>query len=230
MLEEDPVAGTVAPAEPTRLASPMLSGARRGGTTIGHPADGAAGQPPSRVDLLRVLTGLRHLRASAEPGRVFSELAGVCVPALCDDIVITIEEAGGHRYRIRQPANATPPAATTHSNTDAAQAVSAVSSSAATVEQSDTGGPARVGADVVRVTVTSVPGGGPAYTATVVCSWRTGYRPTDTDVALVGVLADHAAGVVHRERTLGQLTHPATAGRSGSPWTGRNGSPPPPGC
>jgi hypothetical protein len=96
--------GTVAPGQPTRLASPALSGAPRDGTTIGHPADGTPGQPRSRVDLLRVLTGLRHLRASAEPGRVFSELALVCVPALCDNVVITIEEAGGHRYRIRQPA------------------------------------------------------------------------------------------------------------------------------
>jgi len=213
MLEEDPVAGTVAPAEPTRLASPMLSGARRGGTTIGHPADGAAGQPPPRVDLLRVLTGLRHLRASAEPGRVFSELAGVCVPALCDDIVITIEEAGGHRYRIRQPATIPTPNVTNH---DAAQPGSASSTCGLqAADEPDPAGPVRVGMDAVRAVVSSVPGGGPDYTATVVCSWGTGYRPTDADVALVGVLADHAAGVVHRERTVGRLTDQGAARQIG---------------
>ena len=36
----------------------------------------------SRVDLLRVLTELRHLAGSTEPGRGFSELAAVSVPAL----------------------------------------------------------------------------------------------------------------------------------------------------
>jgi hypothetical protein len=55
----------------------------------------------SRVDLLRV-TGLRHLAGSTEPGRVFSELAAVSVPALRDEMVIQITEAGTHRYRIRR--------------------------------------------------------------------------------------------------------------------------------
>lgn len=86
--------------------------------------EGGASETASRVDLLRVLTGLRHLRASTEPGRVFSDLAGVCVPALCDEVVITIEEAGGHRYRIRQPATPRPPATGT-SNTVVGQSFSA---------------------------------------------------------------------------------------------------------
>ena len=58
---------------------------------------------PGRIDLLRVLTGLRHLAGSTEPGRVFAELAAVCVPALCDDMIVDIEEDGGHRYRIEGP-------------------------------------------------------------------------------------------------------------------------------
>ena len=41
----------------------------------------------SRVDLLRLLTGLRHLAGSTEPGRGFSE----------------ITQASAHRYRIRRP-------------------------------------------------------------------------------------------------------------------------------
>jgi hypothetical protein len=64
------------------------------------PADVDAGR---RVDLGRVLTGLRHLSAAAEPARVFTDLAAVCVPALCDECVIEIVEQGGHRYRIRRP-------------------------------------------------------------------------------------------------------------------------------
>ena len=63
---------------------------------------------PGRVDLLRVLTGLRHLAGSTEPGRVFAELAAVCVPALCDDVIVDIEEDGGHRYRIRRPGGSEP--------------------------------------------------------------------------------------------------------------------------
>ena len=66
----------------------------------------AAVVAPGRVDLWRVLTGLRHLTGSTEPGRVFAELAAVCVPALCDDMTVDIEEDGGHRYRIRRPGSA----------------------------------------------------------------------------------------------------------------------------
>ena len=51
-----------------------------------------------QVDLQRVLTGLRHLVGSAEPGRVFAELAAVCVPALCDEMIVDIEEAGDRRF------------------------------------------------------------------------------------------------------------------------------------
>lgn len=67
----------------------------------------------------------------------------------------------------------------------------------------------------MRTTVTSVPGGGPQYTATLICCWHTGYLPTDADVALVGVLAEHAIGVVHRERTLGRSTDQAIARQVG---------------
>lgn len=46
---------------------------------------------------------MRHLSAAGEPARVFTDLAGVCVPALCDECSIEIVEQGGHRYRIRRP-------------------------------------------------------------------------------------------------------------------------------
>ena len=73
------------------------------GPLLTEEARGGAPERP-RIDLGPVLTGMRHLPASAEPARVFSELAAVRVPALCDDCVVDLEEDGGHRYRIRRPA------------------------------------------------------------------------------------------------------------------------------
>ena len=73
---------------------------------IAGPVTGAvpAGE---RVDLGRVLTGLRHLPAG-EPARVFTELAGICVPALCDECWIEIIEQGGHRSGSGGPARGSP--------------------------------------------------------------------------------------------------------------------------
>lgn len=52
---------------------------------IGAQADHDAPARGPRVDLPRVLAGLRHLQASPEPVQVFAELAAVCVPALSDE-------------------------------------------------------------------------------------------------------------------------------------------------
>ena len=152
----------------------------------------AAGEA-QRVDLRRVLTGLRYLTGSAEPGRVFADLAAVCVPALCDEMVIDIEEAGNQRYRIRRPG--TP---VNRSSSDLPQ-------------QGGAAGLATVNGQSVTVRVTSLPASGPAFTVRLFCTWHPGYSPTDTDAALVGVLADHATAVVHRERTTGQLADAYTA-------------------
>jgi hypothetical protein len=143
---------------------------------------------PGRVDLLRVLTGLRHLAGSTEPGRVFAELAEVCVPALCDDVIVDIEEDGGHRYRIRRPGSSPATGATTGDL------------------RAEPGAPEiRFMGRSVIVRVGALPGGGPDYTARLFCSWHTGYTPTEADAALVGVLADHATAVVHRERATARL-------------------------
>jgi len=214
MLDKETVTRTAATGMPAGAPASALCGPSVDGRHGDFTAAAAAIQSPSRVDLLRVLTGLRHLRASTEPGRVFSELAGVCVPALCDEVVITLEEAGGHRYRIRQPAPA--PANTPKTS----NGVAAHTLSGGTGHPVDPPGPVRVAPDTVRAVVSSVPGGGPAYTATVLCSWRTGYLPTDADVALVGVLAEHAAGVVHRERTMGRLTDQEAARQVGDALDG----------
>ena len=77
-------------------------------------------------------------------------------------------------------------------------------------------GQAIVTGQSVTVRVTSLPGGGPEFTARLVCTWHPGYAPTDTDAALVGVLADHATAVVHRERTTGQLADSSTAHQVGA--------------
>ena len=151
-----------------------------------------AGEAP-RVDLQRVLTGLRHLTGSAEPGRVFAELAAVCVPALCDEMTVDIEETGNRRYRIRRPGTAVK------------------SSSDDLAPQGGAVGQPVLNGQSVTVRVTSLPGGGPEFTAQLICTWHPGYAPTDTDAALVGVLADHATAVVHRERTTGQLADSAKA-------------------
>ncbi len=117
-----------------------------------------AGEAP-RVDLQRVLTGLRHLTGSAEPGRVFAELAAVCVPALCDEMVIDIEEGGDRRYRIRHPGTA-------------------VNRSSEDLPQQDGGavGLPTLNGQSVTVRVTSLPGGGPGFTARLIESSRVWWR------------------------------------------------------
>ena len=93
------VFGRPAETEATEATDPA-AGPVTGVLGENDPADVDAGR---RVDLGRVLTGLRHLSVAADPARVFTDLAAVCVPALCDECVIEIVEQGGHRYRIRRP-------------------------------------------------------------------------------------------------------------------------------
>jgi hypothetical protein len=175
----------------------------------------AGGTERWRVDLGRALTGLRHLRGSPEPGRVFSELAAVCVPAICDEMTIDVSEAGMHPYRIRRPA-------------PSLLGVAAAGPSAGPMAAYGSGRVVLVGS-TVTVTVGSLPCGGPDYTARLVGVWHTGYAPTEADATLLEVLADHASAVVHRERTTRGLTDPATAGRrdprGGQPGPRGHGAP-----
>jgi len=175
---------------------------------IAGPVTGAA-HAGERVDLGRVLTGLRHLPAAAEPARVFTELAGVCVPALCDECVIEIVEQGGHRYRIRRP----DPGQSAHraaTNGAAAEATGAVLGAAA---WSGNGAAVTVSGGSVLARFGNPPGGGPGYTGEMVCIWRRGHLPSEADAALVGVLVDHATALVHRERTTARVADAGTAGQ-----------------
>jgi hypothetical protein len=161
-----------------------------------------------RVDLGRVLTGLRHLPAG-EPARVFTELAAVCVPALCDECWIEIVEQGGHRYRIRRPG----PGQSAHraaTNGAAAEATGAALGAAA---WSGNGAAVTVSGGSVLARFGNPPGGGPGYTGEMVCIWRRGHLPSEADAALVGVLVDHATALVHRDRTTARVADAGTAGQ-----------------
>lgn len=165
----------------------------------------AAGQS-QRIDVQRVLTGLRHLKGSVEPGRVFAEVVAVCVPSLCDEMIVDIEETGTQRYRITRSGIQINRAAT-----DLPQ-------------QSGALGLPTVSGQSVTVRVTSLPGGGPGFTVWLSCWWDRGYSPTDTDAALVGLTAHHATAVVHRERTIGTIVDSATAYRPEAATGGGNES------
>lgn len=172
----------------------------------------------ARVDLTVVLQGLRHLDVSGEPARVFTELAGVCVPVLCDECVIWISEQGQHPYRIRRAGTAVPtdaaaiPAALlTSSPGDGTTVLDGSASGAASVEITEHG---------VITRFVSPAWGGPDYRGVMVCRWHTDHTPDDTEAALTGVLVDHATALVQRGRTpaagsarapAGQAPHPGPA-------------------
>jgi len=163
-----------------------------------------------RVDLGRVLTGLRHLPAAGEPARVFTELAGVCVPALCDECWIEIVEQGGHRYRIRRP----DPGQSAHrAATNGAATAGATGAALGAAAWSGNGAAVTVSGGSVLARFGNPPGGGPGYTGEMVCIWRRGHLPSEADAALVGVLVDHATALVHRERTTARVADADTAGQ-----------------
>jgi hypothetical protein len=161
-----------------------------------------------RVDLGRVLTGLRHLPAG-EPARVFTELAGVCVPALCDECLIEIVEQGGHRYRIRRP----DPGQSAHRAATNGAAAEATGAAVAAAAWSGNGAAVTVSGGSVLARFGNPPGGGPGYTGEMVCIWRRGHLPSEADAALVGVLVDHATALVHRERTTAGVADQGGAGQ-----------------
>ena len=177
---------------------------------ITGPMSGAVGGG-ERVDLGRVLTGLRHLSATGEPARVFTELAGVCVPALCDECVIEIVEQGGHRYRIRRPGPG--PGRPVDGAGTTAAAVPATAAAGPAPRWSGDGAAVTVSGGSVMARFGNPPGGGPGYTGDMVCTWRHGYLPSGSDAALVGVLVDHATALVHRERTTAGVADPGAAGQ-----------------
>ena len=177
---------------------------------IAGPVTGAV-HAGERVDLGRVLTGLRHLPAVGEPARVFTELAGVCVPALCDECLIEIVEQGGHRYRIRRPGPG--PGRPVDGAGTTAAAVQATAAAGPVPRWSGNGAAVTVSGGSVLARFGNPPGGGPGYTGEMVCIWRRGHLPSEADAALVGVLVDHATALVHRERTTAGVADQGGAGQ-----------------
>jgi hypothetical protein len=156
---------------------------------------------PGRIDVPAAASGLRHLEASPEPVLVFSHLAAVCVPAVCDDVVIDLVE-NGHGYRIRQPANA-PTRQPQHVRSDS--------------------GPV-LGPHTVTVTIDAPEPdqSGPGFTGTLLCTWRDGYEPVTADASLIGLMIDHAIALIQRERLTGRVTELADRAQSLSKTLTRN--------
>ena len=124
-----------------------------------------------RINLPWVTSAVRHLVGSVEPARMFSQLAQVCVPAISDACTIDLVEEGGHRYRIRQPA-----------------------------ENPPNGGQLDEEELVAKADFSSAGAGGPRFSGVLMCTWFDGYRPVDADSALIGLLVDHTTALVEHER------------------------------
>ena len=129
-----------------------------------------------RVDLPRVTASVRHMVGSLEPSRTFSDLAQVCVPAIADACTIDLVEQGGHRYRLRRPGENL--------------------SSGAGFDDREL---------VAEADFASDGAGGPRFSGVLVCTWFDGYRPSESDVALLALLVDHTTAMVEHERLLARV-------------------------
>lgn len=155
---------------------------------------------PGRIDVVATVAGLRHLEPSPEPALVFSHLAALCVPTVCDEVVIDLVE-NGHGYRIRQPA------VTLRRPLDPETRLISNSRSVA-------------GALLGRHTVTVAIGSPDPdttdadFTGTLVCTWRDGYQPAPADASLIELMVDHAVALIQRERLTGQISELAEQSRT----------------
>jgi ANTAR domain len=174
---------------------------RREAHSATAPGVGSAGT--GRIDIPWVTDGLRQLTPSVEPARVFSELAGICVPALADACTIDVDEQCGHRYLIRQPVPV--PGRETIRPVPAGSKSSSPDARSAPV----------VGEDTVTTFLSSKGENGPDYTCEVVFRWNDGYRPNTVDAALIGLIVDHTAALVRQERLTEHLAE-LSAGADGS--------------
>lgn len=172
---------------------------RGGGETSPEAATPATG----RIDVPWITRGLRHLNASVEPAKVFSELADLCVPSLADECTIDVDEQCGHRYLIRQPV---PVAGRETIRSVTAGGAAPVNSPSAPI----------VGADSVTTFFSSVGENGPDYTCLVTFRWTDGYRPNHTDAALIDLIVDHTAAVVRQERLSEHLADLTAGAEDGS--------------
>jgi hypothetical protein len=156
-----------------------------------------------RIDIPWVTDGLRQLAPSVEPARVFSDLAGICVPALADECTIDVDEQCGHRYLIRQPVPQ-----------PARESIRPVPSGSK--PETDTPSAPVVGTDSVTTFLSSTGENGPDYTCEVVFRWNDGYRPNTADAALIGLIVDHTAALVRQESLAEHLADLTAGAEDGS--------------
>lgn len=161
-------------------------------------ADGGHGEQRSRVQLNRVLSGLRHLDASDEPARVFAGLAQVCVPALCDECLIEVTERDMNPYRIRRIRPGLVPIIPSgeRSLLDGVPPIMVDGKADPFGVAVESEGP------IVYARFGSSASGGTVYHGVMAFGWHSDYTPVRSDSALVGVLVDHAVALVHRERSV----------------------------
>jgi hypothetical protein len=123
---------------------------------------------------------------------VFSQLAQICVPAISEGCTIEIVEEGGHRYRIRQPAE-----------------------SPWRAEELGRG-------STVHAEFSSDGAGGPRFSGTLVCAWLGDCRPSAADSALIGLLVDHTTALIEHERLTARVDElQDAAGQGGLMLPGR---------
>jgi hypothetical protein len=131
-----------------------------------------------------VAAGLHRLTASADPSVVFSHLAELLVPTLCDEAAAVVHVgAEAAAWRQHQPATADLTAIPAQRGESGW--VLTVTTPAHTDFKSDSAGP--------------------HYVAVLTCRGR-GQGPTGQEVALLQLAAHHAAAVVHQARQQ-QLLH-----------------------
>jgi hypothetical protein len=174
---------------------------RGGGDTAEVPGGGTPAT--GRIDVPWITRGLRQLSATVEPAKVFSELAGLCVPSLADECTIDVDEQCGHRYLIRQPV----PVAGRETIRPVAAAASAPMPSPSVPI---------VDADSVTTYLRSIGENGPDYTCVVIFRWTDGYRPNQADAALIGLIVDHTAALVRQERLSEHLADLSAGADDGS--------------
>jgi len=150
----------------------------------------------ARVDVVRAVTGLRHIEPSTEPALVFTHFAAVCVPAVCDSIVIEMVE-DGHGYRIVQPAQHGPVGPTMPPSG---------------VPTTGTDGPV-FGPGRFTLTIPSAadPVAGQPFMGVLTFRWHDAYQPTGADAALLALMVQHATILVHPERSQAILNDQRTA-------------------
>ncbi|MEP6562061.1 MAG: hypothetical protein ABJD68_13425, partial [Nakamurella sp.] len=141
---------------------------------------------PGRIDVAAVVARLRHIDASIEPALVFSQLAEVWVPGVCDEVVIDLAEHD-QVYRIRRPAG----------TSDLPRPVHVPGTGHV---RSDNGPVVERNVVVARIQSAESSPIAPPFSGTVVCRWRDDYLPAAADASLIGLMIDHAVALIHRER------------------------------